>query len=492
MMRLRTYLLAAAAALFCALPARAQSYCDNQTSGLMLPMPNYNMTFAQWSTCSRNSLLKVNASSASLTGSTTTASLFGDIYVNRIGGRSVGTPNIRVSSPVYTTDTTPYLLWKGSASFEGPGFAVAGASGAVITYGVVAGTGVFVGLTASSANLQSIVSSTTIKGAGGLGVDYGVRSGSLTVINGLTASSGTFTATGASQYSLQTSSGLSMGAGTLKLDAGSRGVDASGTGIVASTGNFTATGNTQYSLTLSSGIDASAGCIKLKNGTLCGASVAGDVTAAGNNAFTGANTHAGSETMIAGSTLAFTTVQSVSGATTTILNSGACSGCFAVVATTYPAEGSKVFAFTGLKSSTTYRMSVNLRLQTTDGHPFLQFNGDAGTNYAWGYDAFSTGEGGVVPNGATGVDRCYLMASGSAAWDAGTQGMWEFIFNTDPRDSKIVTVMYQGTTNKNGLNVVSWKGVCKYVGAANVATITYMVTGGGSFVGEAVLEAKGR
>jgi hypothetical protein len=118
MMRLRTYLLAAAAALFCALPARAQSYCDNQATGLMLPMPNYNMTFAQWSTCSRNSLLVVNASSAALRGSTVAASLFGPIYTPEIGGRATGTFGIKVSSPLYTLSGGPYLLFRTTVSFD--------------------------------------------------------------------------------------------------------------------------------------------------------------------------------------------------------------------------------------------------------------------------------------------------------------------------------------------------------------------------------------
>jgi hypothetical protein len=78
---------------------------------------------------------------------------------------------------------------------------------------------------------------------------------------GLTASSGTFTATGPSQYSLQTSSGIDVQAGTLLLEPSSAGLDASGTGIAAATATLTAAGPSQYSLLTSSGIDVRSGTL---------------------------------------------------------------------------------------------------------------------------------------------------------------------------------------------------------------------------------------
>ncbi len=53
--------------------------------------------------------------------------------------------------------------------------------------------------------------SETVTGAGGLGVSYGLSAGSATLSGGLTASSGTFTASGPAQFSLSTSSGVSVG-----------------------------------------------------------------------------------------------------------------------------------------------------------------------------------------------------------------------------------------------------------------------------------------
>jgi len=56
-------------------------------------------------------------------------------------------------------------------------------------------------------------SSATILGGGGLLVTYGITAASVTLTGGITASSGTFTQTGAALYSLQTSSGINVLAG---------------------------------------------------------------------------------------------------------------------------------------------------------------------------------------------------------------------------------------------------------------------------------------
>jgi hypothetical protein len=58
-----------------------------------------------------------------------------------------------------------------------------------------------------------IASTTRVGAGGGLSVDFGAKVGSMTVTGGLTASSGTFTATGNGQLSLSVSSGVSVAAG---------------------------------------------------------------------------------------------------------------------------------------------------------------------------------------------------------------------------------------------------------------------------------------
>jgi hypothetical protein len=118
----------------------------------------------------------------------------------------------------------------------------------------------------------------------------------ITAASGLDASSGTFTATGAAQYSVATSSGINMQSGTLNaagnirltganaLTTDTDDVDVSThfsstgritatSGLDASSGTFTATGAGQYSVATSSGINMQAGTFN----------------AAGNIRLTGAN-----------------------------------------------------------------------------------------------------------------------------------------------------------------------------------------------------------
>jgi hypothetical protein len=116
---------------------------------------------------------------------------------------------------------------------------------------------------AGNVRINAGVSYSTFTSGGNLLVSAGVVAGTGTFTGGLTASSGTFTATGATQFSLKTSSGISMTGGTLLVDAGSKGINAQGTGIIASTGTFTATGNTQYSVITSSGINIQAGELRV-------------------------------------------------------------------------------------------------------------------------------------------------------------------------------------------------------------------------------------
>lgn len=104
----------------------------------------------------------------------------------------------------------------------------------------------------------------TFTAAGNWLMPAGVVAGTAAFSGALTASSGTFTATGSGQYSLQTSSGMSVQAGTLKLAPASRGLDASGTGVTAATATFTGTGAAVYSVTTSSGIDVQAGTLRVR------------------------------------------------------------------------------------------------------------------------------------------------------------------------------------------------------------------------------------
>ncbi len=71
----------------------------------------------------------------------------------------------------------------------------------------------------------------TFTAAGNLTLPYGIVAG--------TATYATVSSTGVGTFGITTSSGISMGGGTLKIAADSTGIDATGTGITAATGTFT-------------------------------------------------------------------------------------------------------------------------------------------------------------------------------------------------------------------------------------------------------------
>lgn len=90
--------------------------------------------------------------------------------------------------------------------------------------------------------------------------------GNLTLQYGVAGTTASFTATGNNQFSITSSSGISMLQGTLNLDPASRGLDATGTGIVAATATFAtvnSTGVGTFGITTSSGISMGDGALEL-------------------------------------------------------------------------------------------------------------------------------------------------------------------------------------------------------------------------------------
>jgi len=89
----------------------------------------------------------------------------------------------------------------------------------------------------SDVRLVAGLTYSTFTNAGNLAVPGGVSGSSGTFANGVTASSGTFLATGANQFSITTSSGINITAGTLDV-TGTSGIRADDTGITLSTIDF--------------------------------------------------------------------------------------------------------------------------------------------------------------------------------------------------------------------------------------------------------------
>lgn len=195
----------------------------------------------------------------------------------------------------------------------------------------------------------------TFTSLGNLMLPYGLSAGTGSFSGGLTASSGSFTATGGSQYSLETSSGARLNAGTLRLEAGSSGLNASGTGIVASTGLFNATGANQFSVTSSSGLDVLAGTLKLEPESRgLNASGTGIVASTGLFNATGATQYS----------LATSSGIDVLGGTLRAEGSGGVHATYGVVAATFTGDGSALTGTAALVAQSSGSAQVTLTAGT--------------------------------------------------------------------------------------------------------------------------------
>jgi len=119
-------------------------------------------------------------------------------------------------------------------------------------------------VSSSSLRVMADASTATFASNGDLLLSYGLEAGTGTFTGSVTASSGSFTASGAGQYSLQASSGLRSAAGTVLAEGGG-GVRAT-YGVRSTTAVFYGTGDAVYSLSASSGILVSAGTLWIEGG----------------------------------------------------------------------------------------------------------------------------------------------------------------------------------------------------------------------------------
>lgn len=244
-----------------------------------------------------------------------------------------------------------------------------------------------------------------------------VSASSLTATYGVTAATGSFTATGNTQYSLTTSSGISVGAGgvtaaffsgavsgnaataTSLAANGSNcaaqnfplGVDASGN---AESCNNSISGNAATSTMLAAnGTNCSAGNYPLGvdasgNSESCTAAGIGDVTQVGNNTFTGTNKLTGYTTFTGpisaqGSLYvnAASTVGPQGYVTAITKSSGTFNNMWNVVASNNPSAVSSL-SFTGLTANRFYRIHYNLKQNTSVGIFQAKFNNDGSVLYA--------------------------------------------------------------------------------------------------------------
>ncbi len=160
-------------------------------------------------------------------------------------------------------------------------------------------------------------------------------------------------------------------------------------GILASTGTFavlkaTATGNANWSVIASSQIFATDFCTSAKCLSQAGTG-GGDVTAAGNNAFTGANTHSNIETFTSTVTIGPTSYGGPGQGTVASSTASYAAPIFGIPSPVAYSSFTAVTAlnFVGLTSDYTYSVVLDIRQNTSDGYLSVRFNGDATTNYLW-------------------------------------------------------------------------------------------------------------
>lgn len=230
-------MMLALALLLGAAPVRAAGTgCqDTSTGTITLEKIRSNAQGTQIAGCINRSFDIIAASMAASFVSTPTAFNFGTIYVNRIGGRSAGSPDIRISSGLYT-DAGTYFTHNGTAAI----------SAALYTTSSTPRVGVNISspVYALDVNGESVLRGQTVVGS------------SLTVqgSEGVRASSGNFTGTGASVYSITSSSGLHLLNGRTKLESGAFIEWADGTtSTTSSSGSTGSAGHTIASGTVSGG-----------------------------------------------------------------------------------------------------------------------------------------------------------------------------------------------------------------------------------------------
>lgn len=190
--------------------ARAASFtCETVAGPLNLCIPKVNTDWPSWSSATINTFRLIGAGSpVNSTGSVHTADL---VQTRRISGVSTGTPNIWISSPTIISVTTQPMP-SGFLFFS---------SGSVLiqSTGSIAGQSVLEARNQSGSSIWNVTQAGNVVSGASVTASafYG---GAATLTGALSASSATLTGTGATIYSLTSSSGVHVLNGRVKLESG--------------------------------------------------------------------------------------------------------------------------------------------------------------------------------------------------------------------------------------------------------------------------------
>jgi hypothetical protein len=167
-----------------------------------------------------------------------------------------------ISGNAFTVGATSFTVGGGSATvayrLTAGNYLATGPSGFYVgSSSITTGGGLFGNSAVISGDIFNVGTSSFVVAGGSATVGYQLSAAKLV-------------GTGVGTFSVTTSSGISMGDGTLKIAAGSDGIDAIGTGITATTGTFmtvTATNTGTFSIISSSGISMADGTLKIAAGS---------------------------------------------------------------------------------------------------------------------------------------------------------------------------------------------------------------------------------
>ncbi len=157
-------------------------------------------------------------------------------------------------------------------------------------------------------------------------------------------------------------------------------------------------------------------------------------------------------------------------------------GMIKISSVSFSAESSKTI--TGLSPGKRYKLLLNIKQNTADGAPFVQFNGDTGSNYKW--VRIGGAYNGAGASGSDTADKIYLTDAVDVI-KADGYFMGEFSFRTAPGDNTIIQLEGGSGTRQSMQGYTIHENIYGYYdGASDLSSIKIGATAG-TFTGTAEL-----
>lgn len=238
--------------------------------------------------------------------------------------------------------------------------------------------------------------------------------------------------------------------------------------LTASSATFTGTGGA-YDITTATGIYLQAGEIAFKSGSggvvwpdgtrTKSASSAGDMVKANANSVTGS-------------------IDMVSGSSLTIAPGTVTDTCYRINFASFTAVAS--ITFSGLASSTNYRLDFEAMQNTSNGNTYVRFNGDSGSNYTFATIFSHSNSSSFSIGGGASTTQIYIANPGANSVKAGLPVSGRFEFKTMwglPKSVRLGESSVQYAESSASIET-SQTGGGWYTGAAVLSSVTLGATAG--------------